>query len=361
MRINVPRPLIIVVAALFSSYMIVLAFYALNTPIDPNAKPGEPGSDIFGAREPFYVGIALYAFATVAVLVPDKRPRMPIWLAAFAVGIAVVVPMLSTWSIPFPGRDGGNGYATWYVAGVGALMTIIAVRRRPGFAWAGIAFLVIQTSIWAGPGALAGIGVIGSASWVGIAHLLTNALSKAVRDSQRFAVAERGAAEWQAAQEAHLNERQFRLGQTTVMALPMLRTIQQSGGDLTAAQRAECLHLEGAIRDEIRGRKLLNDAVREQVMLARRRGTTVTLLDEGGIDDLEGGELDRVLHALADALRRTNADKVIARTVPEGSDVAVTVVGLRSSDDGSASLLGDGAGDDEIELWLEIPRVAANA
>jgi hypothetical protein len=137
----------------------------------------------------------------------------------------------------------------------------------------------------------------------------------------------------------------------------MLRAIQQSGGDLTPAQRAECLHLEGAIRDEIRGRKLLNNAVREQVMLARRRGTTVTLLDEGGIDDLDDADLDRVLGRLAEALRTTAADKVIARTVPEGSDVAVTVVGLRTTDDGSASLLGtDSLEDDEVELWLEIPR-----
>jgi len=344
MRVTVPRPLIILVAALFSGYLIVLGLYSL-----PFGFASSP--------EPVIAAMAIYAVATCAVLVPDKRPRMPIWLAAFSVGITVVMPLLVT-SVLDPQRPGGNGYATWYVAAIGTLMTITAVRRRPGFAWFGIGFLVVQTILWAGPAGLASLGVIGSASWVGVAHLLTNALAKAVRDSQRFAVAERGAAEWQAAQEAHLNERQFRLGQTTVMALPMLRTIQQTGGDLTAAQRAECLHLEGAIRDEIRGRKLLNDAVREQVMLARRRGTTVNLLDEGGIDDLEGDDLDRVLGALADALRRTNADKVIARTVPEGSDVAVTVVGLRSSDDGSASLLGDSLDDDEVELWLEIPRTA---
>ena len=345
MRVTVPRPLIVIVAALFSTYLIVLGIYSF--PFGFN-----------NSREPVIAAMVIFAVATFAVLVPDKRPRMPIWLAAFAVAIAVVMPLLVSSTLD-AARPGGNGYATWYVAAVGTLMTITAVRRRPGFAWFGIGFLVVQTVLWAGPAALASIGVIGSASWVGVAHLLTNALSKAVRDSQRFAVAERGAAEWQAAQEAHLNERQFRLGQTTVMALPMLRTIQQSGGDLTAAQRAECLHLEGAVRDEIRGRKLLNDAVREQVMLARRRGTTVTLLDEGGIDDLEGPDLDRVLGALADALRRTNADKVIARTVPEGSDVAVTVVGLRSSDDGSASLLGDSLDDDEVELWLEIPRASA--
>jgi hypothetical protein len=346
-KVRIPRPLIIVIAGLFSGYLIVLAVYSLLFPSGdlPYADPPEP----------VYAGIVIYAIATVAVLMPDKNVRMPVWLAAFAVGIAVILPMLITVGLD-PHRPDGNGYATWYVAAVGTLMTVTAVRGRPGFAWFGIGFLVLQTILWASPGALAALGVIGSASWVGVAHLLTNALAKAVRDSRRFAIAERGATEWQAAQEAHLNERQFRLGQTTVMAMPMLRTIQQSGGDLTAAQRAECLHLEGAIRDEIRGRRLLNDAVREQVMLARRRGTTVTLLDEGGIDDLEGADLERVLDALAGALRRTNADKVIARTVPEGSNVAVTVVGLRSSDDGSASLLGDSLDDEEIELWLEIPR-----
>jgi hypothetical protein len=184
-------------------------------------------------------------------------------------------------------------------------------------------------------------------------------MAKASRDAQRFALAEREATDWQAAQEAHVFERQFRLGQTSSMALEMLRTIEDANGDLTEEQRQECLHLEGAIRDEIRGRKLLNDAVREQVMSARRRGAIVTLLDEGGLDDLSDEDLERVLNRLAEALAGTDADKVIARTVPEGSDVAITVVGLRTVGDDSASALGQEAlEDDEVNLWLEIPRSA---
>jgi hypothetical protein len=198
---------------------------------------------------------------------------------------------------------------------------------------------------------------VGSASWVAVSHILSSALAKATRDAQRFSIAEREATDWQAAQEAHVYERQFRLGQTSAMALAMLRQIQESDGDLTEAQRQECLHLEGAIRDEIRGRKLLNDAVRDEVMIARRRGATVTLLDEGGIDDLSDYELERVLNRLALAIHETNADKVIARTVPEGSDVAVTVVGLRSFADRESVALGqDSLEDDEVDLWLEIPR-----
>jgi hypothetical protein len=182
-------------------------------------------------------------------------------------------------------------------------------------------------------------------------------MAKASKDAQRFALAEREATDWQAAQEAHVFERQFRLGQTIAMASGMLHQIQESKGDLTDEQRQECVYLEGAIRDEIRGRKLLNDAVRKEVMLARRRGAAVTLLDEGGIDDLSDEDLDRVLNRLAVAIHETNSDKVIARTVPEGSDVAITVVGLRSAADADAVALGqDSLEDDEVYLWLEIPR-----
>jgi hypothetical protein len=344
MTIGVPRALIIALAAVFSGYHILLAGYSLTFPYasDPWAVIG---------------GMALYALATAAALWPTGQNRMPVWLASFSLGVAVALPPLIT-TVLDPERPGGNGYATWYVAAIGTLMTVTAVRLRPGFAWAGIIFLFVQTVLWSGFGALGAIGVIGSASWVGVAHIITNTLTKATRDSGRFALAEREAAEWQAAQEAHLNERQFRLGQTSVMALPLLRAVRASGGELSEAQRAECLHMEAAIRDEIRGRKLLNDGVREQVMLARRRGAVVTLLDEGGIDDLSDDDLDRVLGELARALRGTVADRVIVRTVPGRSDVAVTVVGLRTVDDEEVTLLG-GEPDDEVELWLEIPRAAA--
>jgi hypothetical protein len=342
--IGAPRVLLVGLAALFSSYHIVLGVYSFQL-------------GFYTSTGTVIAAMVIYAVATGALLAVSQR-RTPIWLASFAFAVTIALPLLVTSQLQAD-QSGGLSYATWYVAACGTLLAILVTVRRPGFAWAGIAFLVIQTVLWAGPFALINFGVIGSTAWVAIAHIITNALSKAARDSQRFALAEREATDWHAAQEAHLNERQFRLGQTSVMALPMLRAIQQTHGDLSAAQRAECLHLEGAIRDEIRGRKLLNNAVREQVMLARRRGTTVTLLDEGGIDDLDDAELERVLDRLADALRTTAADKVIARTVPEGSDVAVTVVGLRTSDDGSASLLGtDSLEDDEVELWLEIPRKA---
>jgi len=341
-RIGVPRYLIISMAALFSIYHVVLGFYAIEIP---------------RSAAPIVMAMVLYLVATVLSLVPWGPNRMPLWLAAFNVAVAISLPLLINGELD-PLREGGNGYATWYVAAVGTLMTITSTRHRHSFAWVGVAALFIQVVAWGGLEAVGSIGVIGSIAWVAVSHILSRAMAKATKDATRFALAEREATDWQAAQEAHIFERQFRLGQTSSMALAMLRQIEQSGGELTDHQREECLHLEGAIRDEIRGRKLLNDAVREQVMIARRRGATVTLLDEGGIDDLGDDDLDRVLNALAAAIRGTNADKVIARTVPGGSSTAVTVVGLRSMDDADASALGqESLDEDEVDLWLEIPRV----
>jgi hypothetical protein len=196
---------------------------------------------------------------------------------------------------------------------------------------------------------------VGSISWVVISNVLSRSIAKATKDARRFAYAEREAADWQAAQEAHVFERQFRLGQTSSMALPILRRIVASRGSLTEEERLECLYLEGAIRDEIRGRNLLNDAVRVQVMEHRRRGAIVTLLDEGGMDGLAAPARERVLDQLADALRGSTADKIIVRTAAASSATAVTVVGLRSSGEPVDGELDDDE-DDEVDLWLEIPK-----
>ena len=337
MNIGIPRYLIVGMAALFSLYHVVLALYSLG--MAHSVLP------IIGA-------IAIYVIVTTISLLPWGSLRMPLWMAAFNLGAAVSIMLLVTTQLD-PVREGGNGYATWYVAALGTLMTITSTRRRHTFAWAGIGFLTVHTVIWAGPGALASLGVIGSISWVAVSHILSSGMAKATKDALRFSLAEREATDWQAAQEAHVFERQVRLGQTSSSALPMLRRIEESGGELTEEERMECLHLEGAIRDEIRGRKLLSDAVRDEVMIARRRGAVVTLLDEGGLDDLSESELRRVHEQVASAIHSTDADTVIVRTAADGSETAVTVVGLRTADRSRAGLYGSHE-DDEVDLWLEI-------
>jgi hypothetical protein len=333
--ITVPRWLLLALGALFSAYHVVLGVYSLDVPRSP---------------WPSVVALVLYTVATIASLWPAKRPRMPDWLAMFDLAVCIVLPLLVTSQLDATVE---NGYATWYVAAVGTLMTITAARRQLAAAWLGVVALAVQSVVWAGPTSLGTLGVIGSIVWVGIAHMLTSALATAARETRRYAQAEREAAAWQAAQDAHLFEGRMRLAQTNRIAAPMIRRIADRGGALTEAQRQECRMLEAAIRDEIRGRMLLTDAVRAEVQLARERGAVVTLLDEGGIDDLDEPSRDRVLSRLAEAVAGSRADRIIARTAAEGSPVAVTVVGLSQPDDATHP---ENTDDLEVEFWLEIPR-----
>lgn len=352
----VSRSLILVVAAFFSGYHVVLGLYSIN----------QPASSV-----PILVAMGLYIVATIASLWPRSAVRMSLPLALFNVAVSIAIPLIV--GSQLDGSANNLGYATWYVAAIGTLMTITATRKRTQLALLGVGALVVHSVVWAGIsevgrggllgsvvwtglGELGHMGVIGSVVWVVAAGLLSRALVKASRDARQYARAEREASGWHAAQEAHLYERQVRLTQTMRLAMPMLRRIADSNGDLSEADRQECRLLEAAIRDEIRGRRLLNQAVREQVMAARRRAASVTLLDEGGIDDLSGGDLEIVLNTLAQAIGRTNADKIIARTSADSATIAVTVVGLRTSDPAVSALGPDSAGEEEVDLWMEIPR-----
>ena len=345
MKVSIPAGVAIGLAALFSVYHLLLAATTLPRVLDAG---------------PVVACMVLYAAATGVALFVSGR-TLPIWATCFALATAVVMPVVAS---PVVELRSGPSYSTWWIAAVGTLMVVLVVRGRGPFAWIGVGFLAVHTVAWAGLGALGSLGVLGSVSWVAIATGFAFAMNRATRVTRDFVRAEQETADWQAAQDAHVFERQFRLSQTTRMALPMLQRIIDTGGDLDDAERAECLHLEQAIRDEIRGRSLLSEDVREEVMRLRRRGATVQLHDDGGLDDLEIDDLRRVHARIAEALRQAReADNVIVRTVSEGSDSAVTVVGLRldlaaseSAELGAGVDDDDGDEDDSVVVWLEIPR-----
>ena len=51
-------------------------------------------------------------------------------------------------------------FVTWVIGGIGALMTIVMVRRRPVVAWTGMAILAVSTSLWLGPLEALSLGLV---------------------------------------------------------------------------------------------------------------------------------------------------------------------------------------------------------
>jgi hypothetical protein len=334
MRVAVPRIYLVGIAVLFSALHVATGLYSIR---------GD------GNHTAVLIALALYCLATAASLLWVSRTFMPAPVA-IAIGVAIVLIVVLA-SMPVDPERSLRAQS-WYVAGCGTILTIAAIRHRYILAWLGTLVLFTHEMFMGGISAVINSGVVGSIAWVAAAYAIGRGMARTRADARIFGEAEREVANWHAAQEAHVTERQVRLEHTSKMALAMLRVVVETGGNLTTVQAQECLYLEGAIRDEIRGRLLLNDAVRRDVMHARRSGITVSLLDEGGLDDLDDAQRDRVLDRVADAIRAARADRLVIRTAPETSDTAVTVVGLRhplSKPDQSVE-------DDEVTLWLEVPR-----
>ena len=200
--------------------------------------------------------------------------------------------------------------------------------------------MLAQTLVWAGPAGVVAVGAAPMVLWVSAAYFGVRSLSHAMRDIQQFARSEREAVEWQAAQDAHHFERQVRLTQTSRVALPMLRHIAEVDGDIDEDDRHECRVLEQTIRDEIRGRRLLNEALRDQVIAHRRRGAFVQVLDDGGLDDVDPALMEPILDRAAEAISKLHSDRIIIRTAPKDSDKSLTVVAITV--DATAAALGHG-------------------
>ena len=307
---------------------------------------------IEGAAHPQRVAVALGLFLLCFVLsAVDRGPAMSPLLSGLNAGVVLAIALLCTSDVA---PVDAPAVSHWYIAAAGCLLVITMLRRRASHAWIGAGLMLAQTLVWAGPAGVVDDGTGTMVLWVAAASFGVRSLSHAMRDIHQFARSEREAVEWQAAQDAHHFERQVRLTQTSRVALPMLRHIAEVDGELDDADRFECRVLEQTIRDEIRGRRLLNEALRDQVIEHRRRGAFVQVLDDGGLDDIEPTLMEPMLNRAAEAISHVKSDRIIIRTAPRGSDKSVTVVAI--SIDETAAALGLEDEGEEVDLWLELPR-----
>ncbi|MFG6445017.1 hypothetical protein ACFXQA_07045 [Microbacterium sp. P07] len=306
----------------------------------------------------YYLALPLFLIVTWSVIFWGYRsgrgaaagavPRavLPLWLALAALVTAVVVPNAILFAVPAESRT--LPFATWFIGGIGALTTIVMVRRRPVIAWLGVGLMSASAIVWLGPLPALSLGLPGSIVWVAAAQLLMYALDRAARDTEQLADLQQAASAWQASQVGRQRERRVQVQRALQAAGPVLGRTIETGGNLRAEERIEARLAEGRLRDELRGRRLLDDGVRAELEAARRRGSAVTMFDEGGLEDLDDDALAIVRAELADTLRDAASTRLIIRTSPH-ERIAITVVG-RSGDGESLS------DEDSVDLWREISR-----
>ncbi|GAB3604057.1 hypothetical protein [Microbacterium aureliae] len=291
------------------------------------------------------------AAAEGAVLPRSRRQvTLPMPSAVLALVSAAVVPSAISLAVAEGLRR--EPFVTWYLGGIGALMVIVMVRHRPWFAWAGMIMLIAASLTWMGPSALQ-LGLVGSMVWLSCSQLLMRSIDRAARDTARLAQLQRAASAWQASHVVRQRERRVQVQSALAVAGPVLGRVIATGGELSDEERLEARLAEGRLRDELRGPRLLDDDVRAELERARRRGATVTVLDEGGLEGLDDAALGTIRAQLAETLRSARSDRLYIRTSPH-ERVAVTVVGRSDSGAGLSD-------EDSVDLWMEIDHPAGAA
>ena len=269
------------------------------------------------------VALTLYLLAAFTSVLYYRELRMPRPLALVGLLISVFVPLLVNFTLDE--SDYGT-VATWYVSGVSILMAICAVRQEKTIAWLGTAFLTVQVFIWGGANTLFDSGIAGAIALVATAHAISVEMGNSAKQTVSYlqtATLTQAAA---AAEASIRQERSERLTKTLRGALPMLEKI--AAGNISAADRIEAAILEAELRDEIRGRTLINTKLKSSVRQARSRGVEVVLLDEGGFDGVPEPERDDLRSRLADELDRIESGRVTIRSPREDSS-RVTFVASR--------------------------------
>lgn len=291
--------------------------------------------------------VALFGAAAVYAAVSGQRHRlrMPRRTAFVTLGAAVLIPFLANISL-FP-QHLREPYATWYIGAVGLLAVVCVVRGRPIAGWMVLASIIGSSIAWIGPASALSLGLVGSIVWTVVAQLVVVFWGRARRDTERLVGIQQATSAWQATQAVRRRERRERVQYALAVAGPVLTRVIETGGDLGPEDRVEARVAEGRLRDELRGANLLNAEARAAIEEARRRGATVTVFDEGGLDDLDEAARERIRVELAGVLRTADSPRLIIRAARD-EEVAVTVVGRSGS--------GASADDDSVELWREIRR-----
>jgi hypothetical protein len=308
--IRIPRWLISSTGALFATFQALLGFTAL----DDYKSPAQ------GA-----VAIFIYLFAVAATAVLYRGLKMPLSQALINLAVSIFVPYLTNLNLE-PSQN--SAYSTWYVIGIAVLMAGTAIREHAIIAWLGTGILVLQVFAWAG--FLVGwqTGLAGAVMLVFAGVAISRGISRASSEVTFYGLQARDTERDLEVSKAIAEERRLRLDFALSGALPMLKTIQQSSGDLSEADRAEARLLEAALRDEIRGRSLMNDEIRIASREARKRGLEVIILDEGGMDQIDETQKSKILKTIAQQMNEMEQGRVILRA-PKDEAWSVTLVATR--------------------------------
>lgn len=306
----IPRWLIASVSLAFGTYLGVLGLFWL---------PQYPRPELA------ILAVAIYFVTFMATILGFRGLPIPFLQGLVNLVGAIAAPYLINLQID---QVVAGTYATWYVGAFGCLAAATIVRQQQTMAWLVLGSALLQAIIWAGPNHFFDTGVVGSVCLVLAGQAVSIGLRRAKAEADQFSEVATVSAISMASISATRTARQERIDQTLRGALPMLELIIKKAGRLTSREATEARYLEASMRDEIRGRNLLNDDLRAAIDSARRRGIEVIVLDEGGLDSTSDIERDELLSKVVESLAGVKTGRVTLRS-PAGESWRITMAAMR--------------------------------
>jgi len=308
--LDLPRKILVSFAVAFSMYFPVVGF--LNV------------SD-YKHRILGLIAVILYLTAVLTSSTLYKPLEIPRVQALFNLMVSILVPILVNQRLS---PADAQSFGAWYVGGLGVLLAITAVRGHPLLSWVGVLSLGLQLIIWGSPAILLEVGFVGATLYVaagqGIAQGLRTADSQFDAYIQQAEVAEATSSR----NTATRLERKRLIEAALQEAVPTLKYLVSRRGRLSEKDKKEAWILEAQLRDEIRGRELVDNSIRLATKAARLRGVTVALLDDGGLQGCTEKQLSHFRKQIVKAVNSVAAGQITIRAV-RGEAWRVTILATR--------------------------------
>ena len=309
--LELPRKLLAGFALAFSLYFPLAGFFQI---------------DNFENRGWGLAALIIYLTAMIPSICLYSHLALPRTQAVFNLVAATLVPLFVNQNLS---PESAQTFGAWYVGGIGVLLAVTAVREHPLVAWLGVLSLTSQLIIWGSPTILLKVGLVGSVLYVAAGQGISFGIRSASTQLKEYTSQASASAAASASATATRLERKRLVESALQDAVPTLKYLVSRQGNLTEDDKKEALMLEAQLRDEIRGRNLIDRRTRAAAKAARLRGVTVVLLDDGGLNDASQVELVSLRGKIVEALNSVKAGQVTVRAV-SGEPWRVTILATRS-------------------------------
>jgi len=266
--------------------------------------------------------LVIYLLVGTPTLLLFSGIRIPTWLALTNLVTALVLPGLIILQRQISETDKIGG---WVVMGTAVILTATAVRQHPQLAVIGLVSLIAQIVSTYGTISLISMGLVGAIVFVLAGLGVSRGIKRANLESDKYLAQQTKALASIAAIEAAQEARQARLQEVLGTAIPALARISALTEPLSAKEKKDVINLELSLRDELRGKALMTEAMKAEVARLRALGVEVAVLDEGGMEDLDDASRDEILNQAISALEVVKTGRVTIRS-PRGEKFRLTVV-----------------------------------